>query len=126
MPAGTSKFSFVANPWLAGHVCLYAAAYSVGLARDQVRQGFNRQRLQGALKGMSTEQLKEIFSRFDTSKDGSLDASELKLALRVALGADLSMAECNKLIQALDEDGTDSLDFNEFKEIIEDRSRKEK
>ena len=36
------------------------------------------------------------------------------LRVRVALGADLSMAECNKLIQALDEDGTDSLDFNEF------------
>jgi CBS-domain-containing membrane protein len=126
VPAGASRLDFVASPWLAGHACLYVAACSVSIAREQVRQGFNRQRLHGALQCMSTQsteqELREIFGRFDTSRDGSLDASELKLALRVALSADLSMAECKTLIQSLDEDGTDTLDFNEFKEIVNERA----
>lgn len=122
-PTMASHLSFVANPWLAGHAVLYASAMGVSALRDQTRQVLNRQRLRDSLAGISMEELKAIFDRFDTSKDGSLDASELKCALRVALGADLSIGECKKLIQTLDVDATDTLDFKEFSEIIRGRSK---
>ena len=33
--------------------------------------------------------MRKVFNQFDTSKDGSLDALELRCALRVALGVDV-------------------------------------
>ena len=49
--------------------------------------------------------LREIFAKFDTSGDGALDPDELKVALRVALGVDLSKSDCQQLVAAADRDG---------------------
>ena len=51
----------------------------------------------------------------DTSGDGFLDSVELKLALRVALGTDLPLRECGKIIESVDADGNGTIDWPEFK-----------
>ena len=58
----------------------------------------------------------------DTSNDGSIDAAELKCALRKAVGADLSLEDCTKLVQRFDKDGTGTLDFGEFRGICKLKS----
>ena len=122
VPLGTSVASWVAAPWVAGHACLYASAYGVGALRMQARQKIYRKRLQ-SLSTLSKDELRAVFKRFDTSKDGSLDAVELKMALRVALHSDLSLQECQKLIERADIDGTNSLDFGEFQNIVTSKSK---
>jgi Ca2+-binding EF-hand superfamily protein len=46
-----------------------------------------------------------------------LDADELKVALRSTLGVDLSRADCEQLVAAADKDGTETIDFDEFRQI---------
>jgi Ca2+-binding EF-hand superfamily protein len=48
---------------------------------------------------------------------GVLDADELKVALRSTLGVDLSRADCEQLVAAADKDGTETIDFDEFRQI---------
>jgi len=122
VPAGTNVAQWVAAPWVAGHACIYASALSVSAARSGARRAINRQRLKTMTK-MSTADLKDLFKRFDTSKDGSLDATELKVALRVAVGADFSLGECQALIERVDVDGTNSLDFAEFSNIVDAQAK---
>jgi len=112
----TSSYAFVARTWLAGHACLYAGALGVSAIRSQARMSLGKAAL-SKLGGLSTEELKKIFAQFDLSKDGSLDATELKCALKAALGADLSMQEVKKLVASVDNDGNGEVDFNEFKII---------
>ena len=52
------------------------------------------------------------------SQGGALDANELKVALRVALGIDLSLSDVSVLVQVADKDGTESVDFDEFTAIV--------
>ena len=47
-------------------------------------------------------------------KSGALDADELKVALRVALGDDLSIEDCRGLVRSADRDGNGVVDFEEF------------
>lgn len=123
LPAGTAPASWVAAPWIAGHACLYASAYGVSQLRGFASSSINKQQLRSNLKTITDAQLKEIFNTFDTSNDGYLDATELRVALRVALKADLSLRECQSLIEQLDSDGTASLDFGEFKQIITSKTK---
>ena len=67
-----------------------------------------------SLHDQSDDALRTLFRRFDTSGDGALDADELKVALRGALGVDLSQSDCARLVAAADKDGTETLDFEEF------------
>ena len=55
--------------------------------------------------------------RFDTSRDGSLDPTELKCALRVALGVDMPLSDCERLVGKTDKNGDGVVDFGEFKAI---------
>ena len=55
-----------------------------------------------------------MFDKFDTDKSGALDADELKVALRVALGDDLSIEDCRGLVRSADRDGNGVVDFEEF------------
>ena len=66
--------------------------------------------------------LRACAAEFDTSGDGALDENELKCALRVAIGAEVSIEDCKKLIQSLDKDGNGVVDFSEFKGIIKDKA----
>lgn len=66
--------------------------------------------------------MRKVFDQFDTSKDGSLDALELRCALRVALGVDVSASDVDRLIGQIDNDGNGVLNFDEFMGICQDKS----
>ena len=116
MSGQASSLSFVARTWLGGHACLYSGAMAVSAMRQQVRMSIARSSLR-SLGGLSKEDLLATFRQFDLSKDGSLDASELKCALKVALGTDLSLKDCQNLIAGVDKDGNGEVDFGEFMAI---------
>ena len=122
VPALGPSLQLLAFPWLAGHACLYASACAIGSARSAARLAITKAELQRGLKGLSVAELRPIFRQFDTSNDGSLDASELKCALRVAVGAELTLSEVQKLIHAYDKDGDGVVDFGEFSAICKEKA----
>merc|ERR1712039_363286 len=66
-------------------------------------------------------EIKEAFDLFDTDGTGTIDAKQLKVALR-ALGFEPKKEELKKLVSDLDKSSSSSgqglLDFNEFLEIM--------
>ena len=65
---------------------------------------------------MSEEQKQEIreaFDLFDTDGSGTIDAKELKVAMR-ALGFEPNKDEIKKMIADIDKDGNGTIDFEEF------------
>ena len=113
----SSALHYLAFPWLTGHAFLYGCAYAMSGVRSQARVALTTRRLR-ALGGDDDEaRLHNVFTHFDTSRDGFLDADELKVALRVALGVDLSREDCVLLIGSVDTDGTGTVDFGEFKAV---------
>jgi len=119
-PSATAAFTgllrYLCFPWLAGHAWLYACACAMAEVRRYVRVEFSKQRL-ASFKDHTDEQLQDVFEKFDTSGDGALDASELKIALRIVLGLDLTIDDCEHLVGHADRDGTGTVDFDEFKII---------
>ena len=59
------------------------------------------------------QEIREAFDLFDTDGSGTIDAKELKVAMR-ALGFEPSKEEIRKLISQIDVDGSGTVDFNEF------------
>mmetsp|Transcript_129395 Transcript_129395/g.258331 ORF Transcript_129395/g.258331 Transcript_129395/m.258331 type:complete len:167 (-) Transcript_129395:43-543(-) len=78
-----------------------------------------RQRME--LKEDQRKEIKEAFDLFDTDGTGTIQAKELKVALR-ALGFEPNKEELKKLVSDLDKSSSQSdqgqLDFNEFLEIM--------
>merc|ERR1712167_28149 len=69
---------------------------------------------------MSEEQLQEIreaFDLFDTDGSGTIDARELKVAMR-ALGFQVKKAEVRKMISDIDKDDSGTIDFEEFLQMM--------
>ena len=67
-------------------------------------------------KGLTDDQIQEIreaLDLFDTDGSGTIDAKELKVALR-ALGLDAKKDEIRRMINDIDKDGSGTIDFNEF------------
>ena len=62
-------------------------------------------------------EIKEAFDLFDTSGSGTIEAKELKVALR-ALGFEPSKEEIETLISNFDKEGTGRIDFHEFLDIM--------
>ena len=120
VPAGQSPLNWVLGTWVTGHACLYASAVGVGVVRSSVRARINQRYLQ-ALGAFPIAELKAVFGQFDTSGDGRLDALELKCALRVACGIDVSLREAKGLIGSVDRNGDGVIDFNEFRAICRDK-----
>merc|ERR1711964_874667 len=58
-------------------------------------------------------EIKEAFDLFDTDGSGTIDAKELKVAMR-ALGFEPKKEEIKKMIADVDTDGSGTIDFNEF------------
>lgn len=105
---------FLAFPWLIGHAWLYIVAMIMSKVRGQARVRLAAAAFSTVEQSLTDDEMKQIFKKFDTSGDGALDAEELKVALRVALGVDLSVDDCKAMIAQYDKDGTESVDFSEF------------
>merc|ERR1712159_751946 len=59
------------------------------------------------------QEIREAFDLFDTDGSGTIDAKELKVAMR-ALGLDAKKDEIRRMINDIDKDGSGTIDFNEF------------
>ena len=83
----------------------------------------SRRKRGGAKKGgneLTEEQKQEIreaFDLFDTDGSGTIDAKELKVAMR-ALGFEPKKEEIKKMISDIDKDGSGTIDFQEFLEMM--------
>ena len=69
------------------------------------------------LSEQQKQEIKEAFDLFDTSGSGTIEAKELKVALR-ALGFEPSKDELRNLIGNFDKDGSGRIDFHEFLDIM--------
>lgn len=119
-PSLWNALLYFASPWLAGHLVLYLGATLASQMRQQARvavtlHGFKR------IHG-DDARLREIFERYDTSGDGFLDPSEVKLAMRCATGFELELEDCERLVRSLDVDGNGVLDFHEFQQAVDDHA----
>ena len=63
------------------------------------------------------KEIKEAYDLFDTSGSGTIEAKELKVALR-ALGFEPSKDELKNLIGNFDKDNSGRIDFHEFLDIM--------
>merc|ERR1711918_276569 len=63
------------------------------------------------------QEIKEAFGLFDTGGSGSIDAKELKVAMR-ALGFEPKKEEIRKMVSDLDKDGDNTIDFTEFMSMM--------
>ncbi|KAI8114414.1 hypothetical protein M9434_002538 [Picochlorum sp. BPE23] len=71
-------------------------------------------------KGLTEEQRQEIreaFDLFDTDGSGSIDAKELKVAMR-ALGFEPMKEEVKKMISDVDTDGSGTIGFDDFMALM--------
>jgi centrin-2/centrin-1 len=63
------------------------------------------------------QEIREAFDLFDTDGSGTIDAKELKVAMR-ALGFEPKKEEIKKMISDIDKDGSGVIDFSEFLELM--------
>ena len=63
------------------------------------------------------QEIKEAFDLFDTDGSGTIDAKELKVAMR-ALGFEPKKEEIKKMISEVDKDHSGVIDFPEFLELM--------
>ena len=63
------------------------------------------------------QEIKEAFDLFDTDGSGSIDAKELKVAMR-ALGFEPKKEEIKKMIADLDHEGNGVIDYNDFLDLM--------
>eukprot|EP00762_Andalucia_godoyi_P003924 ANDGO_05631.mRNA.1 Caltractin len=66
------------------------------------------------------QEIREAFDLFDTEKTGRIDAHEMKVAMR-ALGFDVKKEQVLKLMEEFDRDGTGSIEFSDFLEIMTEK-----
>merc|ERR1712179_193555 len=59
------------------------------------------------------QEIREAFDLFDADGSGTIDAKELKVAMR-ALGFEPKKEEIKKLIAEIDKESTGTIDFNDF------------
>lgn len=118
---------YILRPYLVGHLYLYGCAMGMARIRRRLRiyllrrETFSKQKRliredEGYVEELKADRckLRVLFDRMDTSGDGRLDATELQLALRAAVGADLTPEDCRFLIRSVDCDGDGTIDFDEF------------
>lgn len=74
------------------------------------------------VEGSMEETLRSAFGVFDVDKDGLISAEELQRVL-VAFGDEgVSVEECRHMIQCVDQDGDEMVDFGEFQALMSSTS----
>lgn len=63
------------------------------------------------------DEIREAFELFDTDGSGTIDAKELKVAMR-ALGFEPKKEEIRKLISEVDKSGDGQIDYDEFQTMM--------
>jgi len=74
----------------------------------------------GGAKKLTEEQIGQItqaFELFDTDGSGTIETQELKIAMR-ALGFEPKQEEIDKMVRDVDDDGSGSVDFPEFLDMM--------
>merc|ERR1711871_1071755 len=71
----------------------------------------------GDLTIQQKQEIKEAFELFDTDGSGSIDANELKTAMR-ALGFAPKQAEISRMLSDLDVDGNGTVEYEEFEALM--------
>src|SRR5574343_1079248 len=72
----------------------------------------NQRKGRAELTEEQRQEIKDAFDLFDTDGSGSIDAKELKVAMR-ALGFEPKKEEIRKMIADIDKDGSGTIDFQE-------------
>ncbi|KAL2349231.1 hypothetical protein Fmac_003231 [Flemingia macrophylla] len=67
---------------------------------------------------VTLSEVEEAFQVFDQNKDGFIEARELQVVLS-CLGLGKDLIECQKMINAVDQNGDELIDLNEFVRIME-------
>lgn len=60
-----------------------------------------------------------VFAAFDADNNGTLDVSELQVALTSLLGKEVSSADTQKFVKKFDIDGDGCISFDEFTECVD-------
>ena len=64
------------------------------------------------------EELKEAFTLFDTNHNGSIDARELKAAMRALGYTDITKSKCADMFYEVEKEPSQSLTFEEFVTVM--------
>merc|ERR1719326_1379632 len=86
-------------------------------------RGGSRTQQSRARQGLDEEQveeLREAFNLFDTEHSGTIDARELKAALR-ALGFEVKKEDVRRMLNDVGKDPSQPIDFNDFQEMMRGR-----
>eukprot|EP00204_Picochlorum_oklahomense_P004026 CAMPEP_0118799594 /NCGR_PEP_ID=MMETSP1161-20130426/1763_1 /TAXON_ID=249345 /ORGANISM="Picochlorum oklahomensis, Strain CCMP2329" /LENGTH=188 /DNA_ID=CAMNT_0006727315 /DNA_START=44 /DNA_END=610 /DNA_ORIENTATION=- len=104
------------NPSQHQHPALSASNYRkvVTTARRDKRQDTSSKR---GLTEEQRQEIREAFDLFDTDGSGSIDAKELKVAMR-ALGFEPKKEEVKKMISDVDTDGSGTIGFDDFMALM--------
>jgi centrin-1 len=71
----------------------------------------------GELSEEQRQEIRKAFDLFDTDGSGSIDAKELKVAMK-ALGFEATKEEIRRMITDVDTDGTGAISFAQFLQMM--------
>jgi len=97
-----------------------ALSRSGGFAAGRGARGQQQQRQRQGLDDEQIEELREAFNLFDTEHSGTIDARELKAALR-ALGFEVKKEDVRRMLSDVGKDASQPIDFNDFQEMMRGR-----
>merc|ERR1719395_334590 len=95
---------------------LHGSANATAARGGRAQQGRARQ----GLDEEQVEELREAFNLFDTEHSGTIDARELKAALR-ALGFEVKKEDVRRMLSDVGKDASQPIDFNDFQEMMRGR-----
>ncbi|CAL9228225.1 unnamed protein product [Arabidopsis halleri] len=79
----------------------------------QLRKGLKPKGKTYGLTNQKRREIREIFDLFDIDGSGSIDASELNVAMR-SLGFEMNNEQINELMAEVDKNKSGAIDFEEF------------
>eukprot|EP01006_Ploeotia_vitrea_P009654 TRINITY_DN23455_c0_g1_i1.p2 TRINITY_DN23455_c0_g1~~TRINITY_DN23455_c0_g1_i1.p2 ORF type:complete len:208 (-),score=94.54 TRINITY_DN23455_c0_g1_i1:64-633(-) len=97
------------------------SSLSVGVGGKKKKSRFGMGRGGGGgkseLTAEQTEEIREAFNLFDTDHSGSIDAREMKAAMR-ALGLQTSKEQLTAMLASIDKDASGEIEFDEFLQLM--------